>query len=294
MSSTLSTIKPFLVASGWTWAGATGPLDLQAPINFEERFGAVIATKWEGIGLLHADVNAIRQHLGFKEFGTMCKTHGIKHIEVELLTGWWLLNRTYRELESTLFQAAHELDASYVKVSPRIHRSRARERPDRAFLNALKQLVERAKDASIRIALEPMAMSNVPDLQSARDVLDSLHSHHLGLVIDTWHLGACGVDPTDIFHLVDRSEICAVELSGILKPDPSKLRESSANRRTVPNKGDIPIKDYVSALLELGWKGPWGVEVMSASHADKSLTDFLRSCKEAAAQVITQAASNLP
>ncbi len=35
------------------------------------------------------------------------------------------------------------------------------------------------------------------------------------------------------------------------------------NRRKLPGEGDFPIRDYVRVFRELGYDGPWGVEVLS-------------------------------
>ncbi|MGH3136500.1 MAG: sugar phosphate isomerase/epimerase family protein, partial [Gaiellaceae bacterium] len=35
------------------------------------------------------------------------------------------------------------------------------------------------------------------------------------------------------------------------------------NRRQLPGEGEFPIAEYVSVCRELGYDGPWGVEVLS-------------------------------
>jgi sugar phosphate isomerase/epimerase len=35
------------------------------------------------------------------------------------------------------------------------------------------------------------------------------------------------------------------------------------NRRRLPGEGEFPIVDYVAVCRELGYDGPWGVEVLS-------------------------------
>ena len=35
------------------------------------------------------------------------------------------------------------------------------------------------------------------------------------------------------------------------------------NHRKLPGEGDFPIRDYVRVFRELGYDGPWGVEVLS-------------------------------
>ena len=35
------------------------------------------------------------------------------------------------------------------------------------------------------------------------------------------------------------------------------------NRRRLPGEGDFPLRDYIRVFRELGYQGPWGVEVLS-------------------------------
>ena len=35
------------------------------------------------------------------------------------------------------------------------------------------------------------------------------------------------------------------------------------NRRRLPGEGEFPIPEYVAVFRELGYEGPWGVEVLS-------------------------------
>ncbi len=35
------------------------------------------------------------------------------------------------------------------------------------------------------------------------------------------------------------------------------------NRRKLPGEGEFPVVEYVAVCRELGYDGPWGVEVLS-------------------------------
>ena len=50
------------------------------------------------------------------------------------------------------------------------------------------------------------------------------------------------------------------------------------NRRQLPGEGEFPIAEYVAVLRELGYDGPWGVEVLSEEL--RSLPDRARSSTE--------------
>ena len=41
------------------------------------------------------------------------------------------------------------------------------------------------------------------------------------------------------------------------------LVEEVVNHRELPGEGEFPIREYVAALRDAGYGGPWGVEVLS-------------------------------
>ena len=41
------------------------------------------------------------------------------------------------------------------------------------------------------------------------------------------------------------------------------LVDEIVNHRKLPGEGEFPIRDYVAVCRELGYDGPWGVEVLS-------------------------------
>ena len=44
---------------------------------------------------------------------------------------------------------------------------------------------------------------------------------------------------------------------------PEEWLDEVINRRKLPGEGDFPIRGYVDEFRELGYEGPWGVEVLS-------------------------------
>ena len=275
-----------LLPSGWTWAGTAGPLDSQKSTNLTDRLDAVESTSWNGVGLLYSDILKIRKGCGYEMFANMCRSKKLVHIEIELLTEWWKTDSDTSIQESIMLDAAKKLGAAHIKVSPKISETRTTERPDRSFINALERITHLAEDASVKLALEPMAMSNVPDLESARQILDRISSPSLGLLLDTWHLGISGVSSNEIRRFIDISEIFAVELSGIARTPNVSLRKASASFRALPDRSDIQIEQFVSTLNQIGWTGPWAVEVMSPQSANEPLEDFLRECRSAAIRLL--------
>ena len=54
-----------------------------------------------------------------------------------------------------------------------------------------------------------------------------------------------------------------VELSDGRYENLPDLVDETVNHRRLPGEGEFPIREYVAACRELGYDGPWGVEVLS-------------------------------
>jgi sugar phosphate isomerase/epimerase len=39
--------------------------------------------------------------------------------------------------------------------------------------------------------------------------------------------------------------------------------DETINHRELPGEGEFPIREYVAAVRDAGYPGPWGVEVLS-------------------------------
>jgi sugar phosphate isomerase/epimerase len=83
-----------------------------------------------------------------------------------------------------------------------------------------------------------------------------------GIVLDFWHLGKLGVAAADLRH-IPRDIPLYVELGdGELENMPDPVEETTQFRK-LPGDGEFDVRGYVAALRELGYDGPWGVEVLS-------------------------------
>jgi sugar phosphate isomerase/epimerase len=103
---------------------------------------------------------------------------------------------------------------------------------------------------------------NVHDLDTALALVEGANAPNGGLAIDTWHLGKLGIQPDDLRRIPLR-HIGWVELSDGAYQSMPDLVEETINHRELPGEGEFPIRDYVSALRDVGYDGPWGVEVLS-------------------------------
>ena len=103
---------------------------------------------------------------------------------------------------------------------------------------------------------------NVNDVDKALAVVEGANAPNGGLALDTWHLGKLRLEPDELRRIPPRF-LSWVELcDGPYEYAEDRLDEV-INRRRLPGEGEFPIVDYVAVCRELGYDGPWGVEVLS-------------------------------
>ena len=110
-----------LVASYWTIAGNARPHSEAeySPIDFRDRVVAAARAGFKGIGLKEVDLEHTLERRNLKEMRRILDDNGIKHVELEFLTDWFLDGKRKRKSDKTkrmLLTAAEELGARHVKV----------------------------------------------------------------------------------------------------------------------------------------------------------------------------------
>ncbi|HTR32477.1 MAG TPA: TIM barrel protein [Gaiellaceae bacterium] len=102
----------------------------------------------------------------------------------------------------------------------------------------------------------------VNTLDNALAVVEGANAGNGGLAIDTWHLGKLGLEPEELRRIPPRF-VSWVELSDGPFGIAEEWLDEVINRRRLPGEGEFPIREYVRVLRELGYRGPWGVEILS-------------------------------
>lgn len=147
---------PALVATCWTSAGDVAPLDDPeiSPFSAVDRIHAVASTGWAGIGFGQDDLRVIRDTISFPTIRAEIEAAGLRHVEVELASGWWRQDDlSWRETWKLLLEAAHGLHASFVKIGTAFGSPVEDITP---FVNPLRHIADEAAEIGTRVALEPL------------------------------------------------------------------------------------------------------------------------------------------
>jgi sugar phosphate isomerase/epimerase len=120
--------RPELIGCYWTLAGhyIFGPHD-ESPFDFRDRVQAASSAGYTGIGLKTADLRRILARHSYAEIAQILADHGLRHIELEVVMGWFETGPARRDSNAErllLLDAAAALNARHVKCprTPRRHK----------------------------------------------------------------------------------------------------------------------------------------------------------------------------
>jgi sugar phosphate isomerase/epimerase len=256
-----------LLALYWT---VSGPVEVHVGrewslFDLGERCEQAARVGFSGTGLWHADLEHVLETRTLDEVKALLDDHGLKYLELEFLMDWFLdaddeRRRASDATKALLFEAAGKLGAHHIKVGnipgTPCELSRLTERYGELCAEA-------AQRHDSRVVYEFMPFDvNVGDLDSALAVVEGAGAPNGGLAIDTWHMAKLGIEPDELRRIPAR-QLGWVELSDGRYENMDDLIDETVNHRRLPGEGEFPIRDYVAVCRELGYDGPWGVEVLS-------------------------------
>jgi sugar phosphate isomerase/epimerase len=251
----------------WT---VSGPVEVHVGrewslFDLRDRCAQAARVGMQGTGLWHADLEHVLETRTLAEVQQLFDGHGLTYLELEFLWEWFLDPSDERRQASDrtralLFEAAAALSAHHIKVGnipgtpcelPRL-------------IEAYAELcADAAAHTDARIVYEFMPFDvNVHDLDTALALVNGADAPNGGLAIDTWHMSKLGITPDDL-QRIPLSRLGWVELSDGFYENTDDLIDETVNHRQLPGEGEFPIPEYIAACRDIGYDGPWGVEVLS-------------------------------
>ncbi|MGB6451183.1 MAG: sugar phosphate isomerase/epimerase family protein [Steroidobacteraceae bacterium] len=254
-----------LLASYWTIAvGAEPHSDHEySTVGFRERVQQAAQAGFTGIGIWHADLDHTLEKHSLKEMRQILDDNGIKHVELEFLTDWFLDGEAKKRSDAQkqkLFTAAEQLRARAVKVGDFTRRPV----PMPKLIDSFATLCKEAERYGTRIAYEMMPFCIIDSLESARALAEGAGCKNGGIFFDLWHLVKIGLTPVEVGRFPAQYRL-GVELNdGFSKAHsmPDQHIETTQHRQLC-GEGEFDVKAYVGELRKAGWAGPWGIEVLN-------------------------------
>jgi sugar phosphate isomerase/epimerase len=286
---------PVLIATCWTSAGDAAPLreDETSPVPLARRISAIAQTGWQGIGLVHADLVAARDTIGYQGLARMIRDAGIGIVEIEFLNDWWTtgeLRAASDLLRAELFEAATALGARHIKVGAGLAEDPL---PPATMASAFRDLADEAAEAGVQLALEATPFSHLRTTPEAVDVVRSSDSPAAGLMIDIWHTHKTGLSHDDLWKVVPIERVVAVEIDdGFDRRNDTvfDVVDDTINHRTYCGRGDFDTATFIRRTIDAGYQGPWGVEIISDEHRRTPVVEGLCTARSTALESFQRAA----
>ena len=252
-----------LLASYWTIAGGALPhTDREySPFDFAERVQAAARAGFTGIGLWHADLEHILEQRSFKEMKQILDDNGIKHLELEFLSDWFLdgERKTRSDIQKQkLLTAAEALGAAHIKVGDFYREAYSMPRLIESFAGLCTEAAERGT----RVGFELMPFAMIDTLKDSLAMIEGAGAKNGGIVFDLWHLVKLGI-PYEEVGKFPLKYVVSVELNDGTFEAPWSLHEDTVNHRRFCGEGEFDVKGFVAVLEKMGYAGPWGIEVLS-------------------------------
>lgn len=279
---------PQLVATAWTSAGDVSPMHNPAtsPVPIADRLAAIAEAGFAGFGLIADDLIVVRESIGFPALRDMAAEAGLTHIEIELIERWWIprgrLGHSY-DVRDLLFEAADILCPAFVKIGSE---QGARTGDLLELVAPLRELGEQAEAHGTRIAIEPMPFSIIDTVPAGAGLAHAAAHPAVGLVIDAWHVFRAGTTIGDLARSLTPEIIFGVELDDAADEPVGTLFEDTVHHRLLCGDGSFDLVGLVELLRYFGFRGPWGVEILSSEFRQRPVAHALKLAAESAAAVL--------
>jgi len=254
--------KADLLASYWTISGAVPHTDREySPFDFRDRVVAVAKAGFTGMGFWHADLDHLRQKRTLQEMKQILDDHGIIHIEIEFLLDWFLDGQRKKksdEQRQKLLEACEAFDAHHLKVGDFFHETC----PMPRLIESFAALCAEAAKYGVPIGFELMPFAMIDSLRDTLAMIETAGAKNGGICFDLWHIAKLRI-PYEEIRKIPPQYVVSVELNDGTFEAPWSLHEDTINHRRFCGEGEFDVQGFVETMRELGYAGPWGIEVLS-------------------------------
>ncbi len=254
--------KVDLLASYWTISCGLPHTDKEySPFDFRDRVESAARAGFTGFGIWHADLEHVLRKRTLSEMKQILDDNGIKYLELEFLTDWFLDGERKRQSDickRMLLDAAEVLQAHHVKVGDFYQQTT----PMPRLIEAFATLCAEAAEHGTRVGFELMPFAMIQTLEDSLKLVKGASASNGGICFDTWHIVKLKI-PYDELRRIPSQYIISVELNDGTFECPWSLHEETVNHRRLCGKGEFDVKGFIVAIQDAGYRGPWGIEVLS-------------------------------
>ena len=224
---------------------------------------------------------------------TMLDDHGLTRLEVECLLDWFVDPGDERRTASDatrdmLFEAADVLGAHHVKVANIPGTPCELDKLTERFAELCADAAKR-HDSLIAYEFMPFDV-NVHTIDAALAVVGGAAAPNGVIAVDTWHCAKLGIAPEEL-RRIPPNLLGWVELSDGQFANMDDPIDEVVNHRALPGEGEFDIPGYVRVIREIGYPGPWGVEVLSEDLRNRPIGEIFDRAYETTAAALRAGAA---
>lgn len=232
------------------------------PGNLREKLEAIAKAGFDGIEIFEQDF--IADAGAPREIGQMVRDHGL---EISLFQPF----RDFEGLTGTLrtrafdrarlkFDTMAELGAELMLICSTVH-PQSLGGIDRAA-DDFAELGQIAAERGLRVGFEALAWGrHVNDHRDAWEIVRRADHPAVGLIVDSFHTLSRRIDP-DTIRRIPGDRIFFVQLADAPRID-MDLLYWSRHFRNMPGEGDLPVTEFMRAVLATGYDGPVSLEIFN-------------------------------
>lgn len=230
--------------------------------TLREKLTAIAAAGYDGIEIFEQDF--IADDASPAEIGRMVRDHGL---DITLFQPFRDFEGLPEPLRSKAFDRAErkfdvmqELGTDMVLFCSSCH-PKALGGIDRAA-DDLAELGERAKARGIKVGYEALAWGkHVNDHRDAWEIVRRADHDNIGLILDSFHTLSRKIAP-DTIRRIPGDKIFFVQLADAPLID-MDLLYWSRHFRNMPGEGDLPVTEFMRAVMATGYSGPISLEIFN-------------------------------
>ncbi len=166
-------------------------------------------------------------------------------------------------MRELLFEAADVLAPTFIKIASE---AGTRTTCSSRFIGPLRELASEAVEHGTRIAIETMPFSIISTVPMGAEIVTACGHPAVGLLVDAWHVFRAGTSLDELRAALRPGMVFGVELndaaSAVKGPT---LFEDTVEHRLLCGEGSFDLSGLITLLRDLGFDGPWGVEILSKS-----------------------------
>jgi len=257
---------PLLVATYYTLAGPVYPgRPDDSPFTFLRRAEAASSAGYKGIGVSGYDLDASILRYGCHGMRAILDDNGLDFFEVECLTDWFAKGEHRQasdRMRRTWLDTAGELGTKHFKV---VGDLRDTDVSYEQMADDFRAFCAEAKSLGAYVSLEIFPAANINSIEKGRRLMDLVGMDSCtngGLLIDIWHITRPGIPYDEIVDL-PLSYIAHVELDDAAATMEGTYFEDTTFRRLLPGQGSFDVPAFIAAVEKTGYKGAYGVEILS-------------------------------